>query len=141
MAWNDYITLNSKKYTVKDMGPESFQRVFDRQKTYQVGLTGATIIQDFTVDPGTEREPHNWLMTLRVFISERPAVEWGLWSDLLTAYRQPYVTMEYFDGVTSWPVGLQMQMTPIPRVGANIEGFCYGIFFVDVNLTEVYLVT
>ena len=139
MAYNDYITLNSKQYKVVDSGPQSFQRVFDRQRVYNEGLTGLTIIQDFTVTDVDVREPHNWVMTLRVFISERPDDDWGLWSDLLAAYRLPYVEMTYFDGTSQWNVGFQNQIIPVPRVGANIEGHCYGIFFADVNLKEIYL--
>jgi hypothetical protein len=136
MAYVDYITLNGKKYKVVSRGDDSYQRIFDRQKTDTVGLTGKTIMQDFTV---SDREPHNWLMTLRVFISEPwPDSTWGLWSDLLTAYRAAYVPMIFFDGTTQWNVRIRSPLTPLPRVPANIDGHCYGIFYVNVDMVEVY---
>jgi hypothetical protein len=139
MSYNDYITIDNKQYKAQDMGPDSFQQVFDRQKTYEIGLTGATIMQDFTVTANNiEREPHSWKMTLKVYISERPATEWALWSDLLVAYRKLYVPMIYFDGSTQWNIGILSPIVPVARVWANIEGHCYGVYYVDVNLQEVY---
>lgn len=132
----DYIILDEKKYKVVSRGEDSYQRVFDRQKVDVVGLTGKTIMQDFTV---AEREPHEWRMMLRVFISDPwPDANWGLWDDLLAAYRAATNSMTYFDGVTQWTVRIRSPLVPIPRVPANIDGHCYGIYFVNIDLIEVY---
>jgi hypothetical protein len=132
-SWVDYITLNSKRYKVVDNG--GYQPVFDRQKVDDVGLTGLTIIQDFTV---SDREPHLWKMTFRVFIAERPSSEWGIWSDFLTAYRALSTQMVFFDTVSTFDVLIRSPIVPVPRVGANIAGICEGQFFVEANLVEVY---
>src|SRR5512138_1462523 len=96
-----HITLNGKKYTVADLDESSWKPSYNRQKRYDIGLTGLTIIQDFTVPDGGggERMPRTWSLTLRVFISTPwPDATWGTWTDLLTAFKQPYVTYVEHDG-------------------------------------------
>jgi hypothetical protein len=44
----DYITLDGKKYKVTDLDENSWKPAWQRQKTYSTGLTGKTIMQDFT---------------------------------------------------------------------------------------------
>lgn len=136
MSWNKYITLDGKKYTVVDRGEQSYQRVYDRQKTYDTGLTGKTIIQDFTV---SDREPHVWSLTLRVFTNDPwPDTTWGTMSDLLVALRKATITYIWFDDEIEWTVGIQGKIVPVPRVGAAIDGQCHAVDFVQANLVEVY---
>ncbi|MBE7553766.1 MAG: hypothetical protein HS126_22095 [Anaerolineales bacterium] len=56
----DYITLDGKKYKVSDLDDASWKPVEAAEK-YSVGLTGKTIIQDFTRPDGSggERPPRN----------------------------------------------------------------------------------
>jgi len=133
--WVDYIILDDKRYRVVDRGEGSYQPVYDRQKTDEIGLTGLTILQDFTV---SAREPHLWKLILRVFIGEAPAAEWGLWADLLVAYREQVVEMTFFDGISVFDVTIRSPLVPVPRVGANLSGLCEGIFFVETTIVEVY---
>lgn len=134
--WVDYIILDGKKYKVSDKGEGSYQPIFDRQKTDEVGLTGLTILQDFTY---MNREPNSFQMNLRVFISTPwPDNSFGIWTDLLAASRKFYVPMVFFDGSSQWDVTIRRPLIPLARVGANIEGVCYGIFYVQVNLGGVY---
>ena len=137
-TWVDYLVIDDKRYKVVDNG--SYQPVFDRQKMDDVGLTGLTILQDFTNPDGEdgEREPHQWKLTLRIFIAEAPDEEWGLWSDFLEAYRAETVDMTFFDGISEFEVTIRSPLVPIPRVGANIQGLCEGQFFVEATIVEVY---
>lgn len=142
MANKDYITLDGKKYKVVDAGGETFTRTWDRQKTDDIGLTGLTILQDFTVIEGDgDREPRSWNFRLRVFINDpwpEGDATFGVWADLLSSQRKPYVTFVEHDQVTTHEVTLRSPIVPLPRVGANIDGHCYGIDFVDVMLIKVY---
>jgi hypothetical protein len=131
----NYITLDGKKYKVADRDDSSWKPAYRRQKKYSIGLTGKTIIQDFTV---SSRVPRDWSLTLRVFIATPwPDVTWGTWADLQAAFDKPSVTYVEHDG-TSHTVGIEKPLIPRPRVGANVLGECYGIFFVKVNLIKVY---
>lgn len=137
----DFIYLDGKKYKVVDNDQDSWQPARDRQRTYEVGLTGRSIIQDFTRPDGAggERMPRDFHLILRVFISTPwPDSSFGVWSDLLAAYNKPTMTYVEHDGVTTHTVGMQGQLLPVPRVGANIDGVCFGIFFVEVNLVKIY---
>jgi hypothetical protein len=137
----DYIQLDGKKYKVADLDDSSWKPAWKRQKKYSVGLTGLTIIEDFTRPDGVggERMPRDWALNLRVFISTPwPDATWGTWLDLLAAFDKPYVTYVEHDGLTAHEVGLQKPLIPRPRTGANIDGACYGIFFILVNLIKVY---
>jgi len=139
MAFQKYVQINNKKYRVIDNG--QWQPTIDRQKTYEVGLTGVSIIQDFTRADGAggEREPQFWVATLRVFIDEPwPDNSYGNWSDLLAASRQPFVDFVEHDDTKTHKVGIHSPLIPLPRVGANIEGHCYGEFWVDVKLEKIY---
>jgi hypothetical protein len=138
----DFITLDGKKYKVADLDENSWKPAYKRQKVYSIGLTGKTIIQDFTVPDGLggERMPRDWPLSLRVFIATPwPDATWGTWADLLAAFNKPTVAYVEHDGVTSHTVGILKPLVPRPRVGGNINGECYGIFFVQVNLVKVYL--
>ena len=132
---NPYIVLDDYQYAVIEVARDSYQRIFDRQRIHEVGLDGRSIIDDYT---NSNREPHNWQMTLEAYIADRPSASWGMWTDLLASYRKAYVTMVYFDGSTEWDVGIQAQLIPLPRVGANIEGHCLGVYWINVDITEVY---
>lgn len=142
MPYQDYITLDGKKYKVVDEGGETFTRTWDRQKTDDVGLTGLSILQDFTVNEGTgDREPRVWQFQLRVFINDPwpdGDASWGVWANLLAAQRKSYVTFIEHDQATTHEVTLRSPIVPLPRVGANIDGHCHGIDFVDVTLIKVY---
>jgi len=136
MAYSDVILIDGKKYKVADQGSDSFQRVWERQVVDEIGLTGKTIIQDFTV---SNREPHTWIFTLRVFTnSPWPDSTFGVWSDLLASARKPIVTYLEHDGVTAHNVHLRWPLTPKPRVGAAISGACHAIDFVQITMIEVY---
>lgn len=131
----DYITLDGKKYKVADLDDTSWKPTIKRQKQYSLGLTGLTLIQDFTF---AGRVPRDFSLALRVFISTPyPDATWGTWTDLQTAFAKPSVTYVEHDG-TSHTVGIQKPLIPRPQVGANINGECFGIFFVTVNLIKVY---
>jgi hypothetical protein len=120
---------------VADLDENSWKPAYKRQKVYSIGLTGLTIIQDFT---NTNRVPRDWSLTLRVFIATPwPDATWGKWSDLLAAFNKPTVTYIEHDGTTH-TVGIQKPLIPRPRTGANILGECYGVFFVSINLIKVY---
>lgn len=140
MAYSDYITLDGKKYKVVDQGADTFKRIWDRQKIDDIGLTGLTILQDFTVDEGDgEREPRTWNFQLRVFINDPwPDNSFGVWANLLAAQHKAYVTFVEHDGVTTHEVTIRSPIIPIPRVGANIDGHCHGIDFVDITMVKVY---
>lgn len=132
---NDYISLDGKKYKVADLDDSSWKPAYKRQKVYGIGLTGKTIIQDFTV---SDRAPRDWSLSLRVFIATPfPDSSWGAWADLLAAFNKASVTYVEHDGTTH-TVGIKPPLIPQPRTGANIDGACYGIFFVPVNLVKVY---
>jgi hypothetical protein len=136
MAYHDYIQLNGKKYKVSAMDEESFVPVYDRQTTDEVSLTGLTIMQDFTV---ANRAPREWRLKLRVFINDPwPDNTFGVWADLLAVMAIPYVTLVEHDDTQVHEVRLRSPLVPSPRVPANIDGHCHGIFFVDVNLVKVY---
>jgi hypothetical protein len=136
MAFQDYIQLNGKKYKVTGRDLGEFQAVHDRQKTDEVGLTGLTIIQDFTV---SNRTPRVWQYTLRVFINDPwPDGSFGVWADLLAVLAQPYVTFVEHDDSQSHEVLLRPALIPEPRVAGNIDGYCHGIVFVPVELVKVY---
>lgn len=131
--FNRYITLDGKRYAVID---PQYEPVIDRMKTYTKGLTGKSIIQDFTVE---DRVPKEWIFRLRAFISETYDPEYGLVSDLEAAYHQPYVTFTEHDDSKNHLVGILSPIRPVPQVGANIEGHCYGVAFIDVTLEKIFL--
>ena len=130
MAVNDYITLDGKRYKVVASG---YQPTTDRQRTYTVGLTGKTIVQDFTVQ---NRVPQTWGFRLRVFINSPDDPAYGVYADLLAAYAQPYVTFIEHDDSISHEVGINSPIVQMPRVAANISGVCNGILFIDVLLIK-----
>lgn len=137
----DYITLDDKKYKVSDLDDSSWKPVWKRQKKYSVGLTGKTIIQDFTRPDGAggERLPREWSLMLRVFISTPwPDGDWGTFADLLAASNKATVSYTEHDETTTHTVGILKPVIPRPRVGANVLGECYGIFFVPVQMVKVY---
>lgn len=136
MAFQRYVLLDGKKYPVVDTGPGSFQPIYDRQKTYDIGMTGKTIIQDFTVE---ERVPQEWKMTLRVFQYDPwPDDSYGVFSDLLAAVYEPFVDFVEHDDTKTHQVGISNPIIRIPRVGANLEGHCNGIDFIEVTLVKVF---
>ncbi len=136
MAYNDYIQLDGKRYKVSALGEESYRPIYDRQKTDEVGLTGCTIMQDFTY---SGRVPRSWRFTLRVFINDPwPDSSYGVWNDLLVAYEQPYVIMIEHDDTQTHEVRIRSPLVPSPRTPSDISGVCNGIVFVDVNLVKVY---
>ena len=133
MAWNDYITLDGKRYKVMEV---LYEPTLNRQRTYQVGLTGKTLIQDFTT---ANRVPQWWNYRLKIFISDpEPTTDYGIWDDFLAAYNQNSVPFTEFDGVTAHQVGFPVPLIQIPRVHANIEGHCNGVFYTDVMLLKVH---
>jgi len=137
MAFRDYIQLNGKRYKVKDTGDVALDTV-DRQKTDDVGLTGLTIIQDFTV---SNRVPMQWDWTLRVYVDEVPNSAWGNWANLLAAQAQPYVTLIPHDDTLNYNVIVRSPLSRRPRVGAAISGddnVCYHLLWVDVVIKRVY---
>ena len=141
MAFQHYVQLDGKRYRVKDFGQGSWQPVFDRPRTYDIGLTGKTIIQDFTVPDGVggEREPRSWKMTLQVYIDEPwPDASYANFGDFMDAYREPFVTFIEHDDTASHNVGIVNPVVKIPRVGANIEGHCFGVDWIEVTLIKVY---
>jgi len=131
MAFNDYITLNEKKYKVVADG---YQPTVDRQRVYTTGLTGKTIVQDFTV---LNRVPQTWGFKLRVFINDPDEAGYGTYADLLAAYQLPYVSfIEHDDSIPPHEVGIVTPIIQVPRVPANISGECNGILFIDVLLIK-----
>lgn len=136
MPWNKHVSINGKKYIVSDQGEQSYQRIYDRQKVYDIGLTGKAIIQDFTI---SGREPHVWNLLLRVFTNDPwPDDTWGTVDDILEAMRESTVTYVWFDDAFQWTVGIEGRIIPRPRVGAAINGECHAIDYVQVTLVEVY---
>ena len=136
MPFNDYITLDGKKYKALDLGQGSWQPIYNRPKVYDIGLTGLSIIQDFTV---SDREPRVWKMTLRVFISDPfPDNSFGVFDDFLEAYREPYIDFTEHDGVTQHVVGIESPVVQVPQVGANLEGHCNGVDWIEVSLVKIY---
>ena len=134
--WNKHITLDGKKYTVSDQGESSYQKIFDRPKVYDVGLTGKTIIQDFTI---SNREPHLWNLLIRAFTNDPwPDNTWGTVDDLLAAYRKATITYVWFNDTVQWTVGMEGKFVPKPQVGAAVDGQCNAVEFIQVSLTEVY---
>lgn len=136
----DHIVLDGKKYKVADLDDSSWKPTWRRQKKYSLGLTGKTIMQDFTVPDGAggERLPRDWQLMLRVFIATPwPDSSWGTFADLLAASNK--LTVTYVDHAgNSQTVGIEKGITPRPRAGGNILGDCYGIFFVPIQLIKVY---
>jgi hypothetical protein len=135
-----YIILDTKRYMVADLDDSSWKPMWKRQKKYSVGLTGKTIIEDFTVSDGAggERLPREWSLLLRTFIATPfPDANWGTFADLLTASNKATVTYVDHAGV-SQTVGIQKPIIPRPRAGGNVLGECYGIFFVPIDLIKVY---
>jgi hypothetical protein len=140
MAINHYIQLDGKKYRVIDDG--KWAPVFDRQKTYNVGLTGKSILQDFTRSDGAggERMPRQWIARLRVFITTPlPDASFGIWTDLLAAYNKLSITFIEHDDSLTHTVGIESPVAQLPRVGANINGECNGEFWIDVRLPKIYV--
>ncbi len=133
MAFQRYVSIDDKKYAVMHDG---YEPIIDRQRIYEEGLTGKSIIQDFTV---SSRNPEQWLFRLKVYIdSPWPDTTWGNFADLRIAYEQPYVTMVEHDDTISHLVGMPGQLPRLPRVAANISGVCYGVFYTNVFLKKVY---
>lgn len=131
MPYNEHITLDGKKYKVTD---QLYEPTINRQRQYAVGLTGVTLFQDFTV---SNRVPQFWNFMLKIFISDpEPDNTYAIWSDFLTAYHKNFFDFTDFDGVTTHEVGIPTPITQIPRVYANIEGHCSGVFYVQVQLLK-----
>lgn len=129
----DYILLDGKKYKIV---AEGYEPVINRQRVYKVGLTGLTLIQDFTV---ADRMPRFWNYRLRVFTAN-PWPDDGTWAvmdDLKAAYVKPYFEFVEFDQVTTHQVGIAHEIKELLRVPANWQGDCNGITFVDVQLLKV----
>lgn len=134
MAFQYYIKLDGKKYKILDDG--QWRPTIERPRTYQVGLTGLSIIQDFTV---SSRIPQLWTGTFRIFINDPiPDSSWGGFDDLLAAYNQPAVTFIEHDDTLSHSVGIATRLDKIPRVGANISGDCNGIFHIPLQLVKIF---
>lgn len=134
MAINTYVQINGKKYKVMADGwePEN-----DRQRTYDVGLTGKSIIIDLT---NSTREPRQWRYRLKVFINDPdPDTTWGTYADLLAAFAQPYITLIEHDDTISHDVGFPNPIVPGPRVpAAAITGICHEVYYIPITLLEVY---
>jgi hypothetical protein len=79
-------------------------------------------------------------MTLRVFqTTPWPDSSFGVFEDLLTAYRLPYVNFTEHDDTQTHVVGIEgVPIVRIPRTGANIEGHCYGVDYIDVTLIKIF---
>lgn len=138
MAFRDYIEINNKRYKVRDTGDPTLD-IVNRQKTDTVGLTGLSILQDFTV---SDRVPTQWEWSLRVYVDEVPDSNWGNWADLLEAQAEPYVPMIPHDDTVSHHVTIKSPLAKKLRVGAAISGddnVCYHILWVDVVIKKVYL--
>jgi hypothetical protein len=137
----DFIILDNKKYKVADLDDSSWKPAWKRQKKYSVGLTGKTIMEDFTRPDGVggERLPRDWSLLLRVFIATPyPDTTWGTFADLLASSNKLAVTYMEHDGTTTQTVGILKPIIPRPRVGGNLLGECYGVFFIPVQLVKVY---
>src|SRR5512139_706763 len=120
MAFRDYIDLDGKRYKVTALNDQSYQPVWDRQKTDEVGLTGLTIMQDFTF---SNRVPRLWHYTLRIFVNDPwPDSAYGVWNDFLIAYEKAYVTMIEHDDTQSHEVRIRSSLIPQPRVPGDITG-------------------
>lgn len=133
MAFNKWITLNGKKYTIVDEGWKPFVQ---RQKVYGIGLSGKSIIQDFTT---SSREPKWWEFRIRAYTTTPPDSSWGTWTDLYAAYQQAYVSFTEHDDSKTHQVGLDSAFLRELRVPANIAGHCNGVEFIDVTLRKIYL--
>ena len=136
MTYQKYIKLNNKRYKVMDFGQGSFQPIIDRQRVSAEGLTGKTIIQDFTV---SNRVPQLWRMTLQVFqTTPWPDSNYGVFSDFLTAYSTAVVDFVEHDDTKTHKVTLEGPVAKTPRVGANIEGSVYGVDWIEITLRKVF---
>jgi hypothetical protein len=135
--FRDYIELNGLRYKVKDTGDPVLD-IVDRQKTTDIGLTGLTIIQDFTV---SDRVPTHWEWELRVYVDEVPDPAWGNWANLLTAQALSVITMIPHDDTLSHSVTIKSPLSKRARVGAAISGedtTCYHILWIPVVIEMVY---
>ena len=135
MAIQKYIQLNGKKYAVIQDG---WEPSYGRQRTYNVGLTGKTIIQDFTV---LTRTPQVMNFTLKVFVNDPwPDSTFGDWSDLLTAFALPSCTLIEHDDTITYSVGFNQQfLIPRPRVAAAaISGSANEVYYVEVSLQRIH---
>jgi len=130
----EYILLDNKRYAIMADGYKPFVQ---RQRSYDVGLTGKAIIQDFTVEG---RVPQMWAYRLKVYIDtvEPFRVGYGNSEDFVAAYRKPYLLLTDHFGIShavGFPKGYSLQ----PRVPADLGVYgVYGIFYVDVELIELY---
>ncbi|MCP4708118.1 MAG: hypothetical protein GY869_05810 [Planctomycetes bacterium] len=126
-----YIQLNDKRYAVYGDG---YKPGIDLFRVHTVGLTGKTIIQNFKV------EQRLWQFKLKVFINDPwPDANYGMWSDLLTAYREDTVTLVEHDDTQSHTVIIDGPLFKTPHVVVNISGLCHGVLDIDVLLTEVLI--
>ncbi len=132
MAFQQYIKIDGKKYKVM---ADLYTPVRQRQRVVSLGLTGKTIIQDFTV---ADRIPNLWEFRLKVFIVQQTDTTWGTYANLLTAVDQDTVPFIEHDDTKTHDVTLDGLIVQEPRVPANIEGHFGGIVYVNVRLTKVY---
>ncbi len=136
---NSYIEINDKKYPAL---ASLYKLSYDRQRSFEVGLTGLSIVQDLTqVDPDTDevRMPQQWDYRLKVYIDEvDPArSDYGNMDDLLEAYAM--ITFEHVDVLgNSFTVGWAGPLVPLPIVSANMDGQCYGQNVAAVQLVRVF---
>lgn len=135
MAIQKYLQLNGKKYAVMHDG---WEPNYGRQRSYNVGLTGKTIIQDFTV---LTRTPLTLRYRLKVYINDPwPDTTWGDWADLQAAFALATCTLIEHDDSITYSVGFdQDALVPIPRVpAAAISGTANEVYYVDVNLVRIH---
>lgn len=133
MTVQRYIQLNGKKYAVM---ADLYEPVIGRHRTVEEGLTGKTIIQDFTV---SNRTPYDLAYRLKVFINDPiPDNTWGMFSDLEAAYKKLIVPLIEHDDTSTLDVCFLGNLPRVPRVPANIEGVCSGVFYCDIHLKKVY---
>ncbi|MCP4361346.1 MAG: hypothetical protein GY796_25330 [Chloroflexi bacterium] len=137
MAFQDYILLDGKKYKVVDMpGGESYQPIHDRFRRYTVGLTGLSIIQDLTP---SGREPQSWRFRFKMFISDPwPDATYGTFSDFMTAYAKPAIAFTEHNDTVTHVIGILNAVAEEPRVGANIEGICNGVVYINTAMEKLY---
>ena len=139
MAFQNYIVLNGLRYKVAE---DLYKPGHDVLRTHTIGLTALTIVQDFTViDPATQlpRDPQTWEFRLRVFINDPyPDASYGIWDELLAAYRLGIVDFTEHDDTKQHEVLIDGPLFKVPQVAANIAGYCNGILFLDTLLTKVH---
>jgi len=129
---NDYITFDGLKYKV---AATLYQPTTSRQRTIGTGLTGKTIVQDFTT---LGREPREYAFRLRVYTATR-GDGWGHLAYLRdTTYPKTSIPLTLFDGTTTINVVVAGDLKEVPRVPANIAGANNGITYVDVLLRQVH---